>query len=720
MKHQIIVFRILLPILIAALAFGLGWRALTLLPVDYDEDDYTRAGQIYADGFRQGDWSIATRENYREEHPPLAKLLYGVVFSTLDPIPAIPERPTSAAPYDTLNRYYLTPGRITSTVLNTVQVLILALANPLAALLLAISTWQLKYTSQVMLEALPALTSMLCALAYLKSTGKKRGWLVLSAIMLGLTAASKYLYCMVGIAVAVHWLDTSFPKDKFNLKTILRWLLPPLIYGLITLVIFFAADPYLWPDPITRLKESILFHSAYAQSGEVQNAGLPFYQPLAYLIQSVPWHPGVFKINLELTVFLLALAGIKPTAQRKPFILFWFFISLGFLLVWPTKWPQYVLILLTPLAWMAAEGLRTIIWQPLVAWLRQAWQQRSQPRERIQMPAPVLRKPIRAIPWLLPGLIALALIVVFPMIFQLAMSLTDFQASSIRDGLQGGVFREVWAGITGQVKALSLGSIWDGFPSSRQVHFIGLSYLTGVLNNTTDVLIFEMIWTFLAVLLQLAGGLGLAMILSQRGIRLKRFWQALLIVPWAIPEFVGALTWSQVFDTRFGWLVLAGQQWSQQAPSVTAFATTWQENLGYALLVLLTAATWFGVPFMFLAATAGLKQVPDEVYDAAAIDGAGRWQTFQNITWPMLQPLLLPAIIVRVIFTFNQFYLFLTLNPPFPAYTYATLSYVFFNSWGGSRYSFSAAINIVTVMILVVMVLWFIRKSRAGEGVTYA
>ena len=85
--------------------------------------------------------------------------------------------------------------------------------------------------------------------------------------------------------------------------------------------------------------------------------------------------------------------------------------------------------------------------------------------------------------------------------------------------------------------------------------------------------------------------------------------------------------------------------------------------------MLLTAATWFGVPFMFLASTAGLKQLSEEVYDAAAIDGAGRWQTFINITWPMLQPLLLPAIIVRVIFTFNQFYLFLTLNPPFPAYT---------------------------------------------------
>ncbi|MBN2258224.1 MAG: sugar ABC transporter permease [Anaerolineaceae bacterium] len=720
MKRAGLVIRILLPILTAALAFGLGWRALTLMPVDYDEDDYTRAGQIYADGFRVGDWSVAIRENYREEHPPLAKLFYGAVFSTLDPIPAIPERPTSASPDNNLNRDYLQAGRLSSVILNVLQILLLGLANPLAALLLAVSTWQLKYTSQVMLEALPALTSTLVALSYLKSRGKIRGWLVASAVFLGLTAASKYLYCTVGIAVLVHWLYSTFPSGKLQGKAILRWLLPPLIYALIALAVFFAANPFLWPDPINRLRDSLLFHSTYAQSSEVEATGFPFYQPLAYLMQSVPWHPGVFKINLELVVFLLALAGIKSTALRKPFILLWFFISLGFLLIWPTKWPQYLLILLAPLAWMAGEGIKTTIWQPLVTWLCGVWSSRSQPRKHLQLPAPALRKPAKAIAWLLPGLIALSLIVAFPMLFQLAMSLTDFQASSIRDGLTGGVFREVWRGLTGQVDALSLESIWDGFPTAKQVHFIGLSYLTGVFNNTTEVLIFEIIWTGLAVVLQLAGGLALALILNQRGIRLKRFWQALLIIPWAIPEFVGALTWSQVFDSRFGWVALAGQQWSQQAPALVHFTATWQENLGFSLLVLLTAATWFGMPFMFLAATAGLKQLPEEVYDAAAMDGAGRWQTFINITWPMLQPLLLPAIIVRVIFTFNQFYLFLTLNPPFPAYTSATLSYIFFNSWGGSRYSFSAAINIVTVLILVVMVLWFIRKSRAGEGVTYA
>ena len=85
----------------------------------------------------QGDWAIATRENYRAEHPPLAKLLYGVVFSTLDPIPAIPERPTSASPDITLNRDYLHAGRLSSVILNTLQVFCWGCSIRWPALLLA-------------------------------------------------------------------------------------------------------------------------------------------------------------------------------------------------------------------------------------------------------------------------------------------------------------------------------------------------------------------------------------------------------------------------------------------------------------------------------------------------------------------------------------------------------------------------------------------------------
>jgi len=126
---------------------------------------------------------------------------------------------------------------------------------------------------------------------------------------------------------------------------------------------------------------------------------------------------------------------------------------------------------------------------------------------------------------------------------------------------------------------------------------------------------------------------------------------------------------------------------------------------------------------MMLAASIGLKTIPKEVLDAAAIDGASIWQTFRYVTWPILVPLLIPAIIVRGIFAFNQFYLFQAFG--FWDATLATLSYNIFNPPRGfgsdvGQFAISATINIITVILLMFFVILFNRWSKAGEGVTYA
>jgi ABC-type sugar transport system permease subunit len=125
-----------------------------------------------------------------------------------------------------------------------------------------------------------------------------------------------------------------------------------------------------------------------------------------------------------------------------------------------------------------------------------------------------------------------------------------------------------------------------------------------------------------------------------------------------------------------------------------------------------------------LASSVGLKMIPPEVLDAAAVDGASSWGTFRYVTWPLLLPLIVPAIIIRSIFAFNQFYLFQAFG--FYNSTLATLSYNIFNptssSYGlrGGMFSVSAVINILTVIILAGLVILFNRWSKAGEGVTYA
>jgi ABC-type sugar transport system permease subunit len=213
-----------------------------------------------------------------------------------------------------------------------------------------------------------------------------------------------------------------------------------------------------------------------------------------------------------------------------------------------------------------------------------------------------------------------------------------------------------------------------------------------------------------------------AVLLWQKGVRFGKFWQALFILPWAIPEMIGALMWLNVFMPDWGWLALAVQKYGSHIPF--AFFIGWQQSANLWLLVFLIPAVWYGFPFMMLASSVGLKMIPLEVLDAAAVDGANSWNTFRYVTWPLLLPLIVPAIIIRSIFSFNQFYLFQAFG--FYDSTLATFSYNIFNPTSGSygmqggMFSVSAVINILTVIILAGFVILFNRWSKAGEGVTYA
>jgi hypothetical protein len=269
--------RILAILLVIFCAWTLRARAVSALPIDYDEDDYLRAGQEYAHLIRTSNWSGFLETNYRPEHPPLAKIIIGVSILSAPEKPLTPGAATSAGPNNFLPRDLVRPARTFNAIFGTVAVAIVALINPIVGLFLAIHTFTIKYVSQIMLEAFPALTSLIAALSYLKWKQSKRsglnGWLILSAISFGLTAASKYLYCVVGIAILVDWYLYAKEKDtvKISLRTAALW-------GALAIVIFFLFDPYLWPNPIARLTESVFFHSGYTTKAvEVQNAGYPIF-----------------------------------------------------------------------------------------------------------------------------------------------------------------------------------------------------------------------------------------------------------------------------------------------------------------------------------------------------------------------------------------------------------------------------------------------------------
>lgn len=344
--------------LVVVVALGLRLRATALLPVDYDEDDYLRAAQLYAQGVQEGDWSVFTRENYRPEHPPLSKMLYGLAIAGIEVKRILPDRPTTAPQAPALPQPQQTLARLVGVVAGTLAVAVLAVLNPLGAWWLAVSSWDIKYTAQIMLEAVPTLTTALMFYAYTRWAKGGPGWLVLSAVMLGLTAAAKYPYVLAGVAVSVHWLW----RDRARWRAWVLW-------GALAGLVFVLANPYLWPDPLARLSESLLYHGDYAQSEAVRRAGYPPWQPLVWLTMSVPWHEGVFLFMLDLPITVLAVLGVRRAWRTQPALVLWLGLVLAFLLVWNTKWPQYILMLLFPLCYLAGEGTHGL-WERLWAWLK--------------------------------------------------------------------------------------------------------------------------------------------------------------------------------------------------------------------------------------------------------------------------------------------------------------------------------------------------------------
>ena len=158
-------------------------------------------------------------------------------------------------------------------------------------------------------------------------------------------------------------------------------------------------------------------------------------------------------------------------------------------------------------------------------------------------------------------------------------------------------------------------------------------------------LIVTILWTLFNVALHLAIGLGLALILNRPTLRFKKLYRVLLIVPWAVPSYITALTWRMMFHTEYGTVnhVMAAVgmnpiDWLGSGESFGYFASNFAANLA--------TNTWLGFPFMMVVSLGALQSIPSELYEAASIDGASRRQKFKFITLPLLKPALLPAVLL--------------------------------------------------------------------------
>ncbi|HEX7950015.1 MAG TPA: ABC transporter permease subunit [Candidatus Limnocylindrales bacterium] len=728
MEGRIVVARTLARVLgvgaVAVIALATRLLAVNVLPIDFDEDDYLRAGQQYAAGLQTGQLDVFLQDNYRTEHPPLSKIVTGIALAPLPASAEVPDRPTTAGPAATLPEPQFTVARTVQGLFGALTATLLAVMSPLGGFWLAIHTWSIKYTSQVMLESVPAFFALVAVMGYVVAMRAgprgRRVALVAAAVAFGLASDGKYLYGVAGVAVVIDWLWRSRPDRLRDAASIARWLAGPAGWLVLAFAVFFAADPYLWPDPVGRLWASISYHGGYATSEAVTSTGWPSWQPLVWLMGSVPFHaPGTFLVAVDLPITILAAVGLRRLWEEQRVFALWLLVALVFLIVWPTKWPQYLLILSAPLSLAAGYGARLAL-APIARRLRAARdvltglarRDAARTRGNRRWPQESLRDIRIALPWLAPGLAAFAVLALLPLAFELAMSLTDLRLSSLRDGINGGVLREAVGGLTGQIQAVPL----DLGSNSKTVQYVGGDLLGAFQNGiwlggqtTAAFAAFSLLWMFVSVGLQAALGIVVAIVLERPGVRFAALWRVLFILPWAVPEVVGAVAWRDVLEPNQGLLAqLLGQP------------VAWPANPDVALVVLLIAGTWIGWPLWMLVATAGLRTIPRSVTEAAALDGAGRFRLFRDVTLPLLLPLLGAAFVIRGIAAFNQFYLFYVFGPPDATTTLSTFSFYVFNSSSGpGLYAVSAAVNIMTLLALAVVVIWFLRWRSRAERVAF-
>jgi hypothetical protein len=171
--------RIVAVALVFALALFLRVRAAYTLPADFDEDDYLRAGQLYAQHIAAGDIAAIVNERENYEHPPMTKLAFGAVLAATQPAAsyATPvEAYVGDRPAATSIAAEARPLRLFGAAIGALTAGIVAAANPLAGLLVAINSWHVKYTSQAMLEALPCLFATLALLGLRRSRRAGDAW----------------------------------------------------------------------------------------------------------------------------------------------------------------------------------------------------------------------------------------------------------------------------------------------------------------------------------------------------------------------------------------------------------------------------------------------------------------------------------------------------------------------------------------------------------------
>jgi len=248
-------------------------------------------------------------------------------------------------------------------------------------------------------------------------------------------------------------------------------------------------------------------------------------------------------------------------------------------------------------------------------------------------------------------------------------------------------------------------------PVAHTGTFIGLKNFATNFNDPIfwRVALNTFVYTAVATLLKMVGGLALALAMNQQ-FPLKNLVRALMLLPFIVPTVLSTVAWMWILDPAFSVL-----NWLLVAVGVPKPGPSWLGNPMLAMLSIIMINAWRGLPFYGITLLAGLQTVPPELYEAATIDGASGWQRFRYVTLPLLQPIILIVTLFSVIFTFADFQLVYVLTHGGPQNaTQLFATYAFDIAMGAGQLGLGASVALAmlpALALLIVALTIYLRRE---------
>ncbi len=261
--------------------------------------------------------------------------------------------------------------------------------------------------------------------------------------------------------------------------------------------------------------------------------------------------------------------------------------------------------------------------------------------------------------------------------------------------------------------------IWLSFTDADQTR-LGEQSFNGIENYVEvfmasgflRVTAFTLVWTVCNVVAHIGIGLLIALLLNKKGLRGKVAYRTCLLLPWAVPSYISVLMWKGMLQPD-GFI---NEMLGTNLDLLT--------GVGGAQAMVIWVNIWLGIPFMMMSISGALQSIPQDMYEAAAIDHVSGLDQFLHITLPNLKSALVPLALLGFIWTFNMFnviYLLTDGGPNLffgqPGSTDILITYVYDVAFQDGAYGVAAAWSVVIFLMLLSFSWYYMRRTNATEAV---